>query len=257
MKLGVSYNIFDGEELLENSIKSIRENVDYISVVYQEVSNFGNPCDENLVTLLKSLKKEGLIDELHKYRPQPQRGGHFNEITKRNIGVFLSQGNGCTHHMAMDSDEFYTTEQFKFLKTTVLEGDYDSSVSQMCTYYKKPIYQLDPKEDYYVSLIFKIDDKSKYELGCPFPVLVDPTRRMVSDKCKIFTREEIEMHHMSFVRNNINTKLLNSSANSSFNTIIPKIVDYYNNWEYPNDVMWASGNLLKVKKVKNLFNVEL
>ena len=30
MKLGVSYNIFDGEELLENSIKSIRKNVDYI-----------------------------------------------------------------------------------------------------------------------------------------------------------------------------------------------------------------------------------
>ena len=55
MKLGVSYNIFDGEELLENSIKSIRENVDYISVVYQEVSNFGNPCDENLIPLLNDL----------------------------------------------------------------------------------------------------------------------------------------------------------------------------------------------------------
>ena len=34
MKLGVSYNLFDGEELLESSIKSIRDNVDYVSVVY-------------------------------------------------------------------------------------------------------------------------------------------------------------------------------------------------------------------------------
>ncbi len=179
MKLGVSYNIFDGEELLKDSIKSIRENVDYISVVYQEVSNFGNPCDPNLIPLLNKLKDEGLVDELHKYKPQPQRGGHFNEITKRNIGVFLSQGNGCTHHMAMDSDEFYTDEQFKFLKKTILEGDYDSSACQMCTYYKEPIYQLDPKEEYYVSLIFKIDSNSKYELGCPFPVLVDPTRNVL------------------------------------------------------------------------------
>ena len=41
MKLGVSYNLFDGEELLENSIKCIRDSVDHISVVYQSTSNFG------------------------------------------------------------------------------------------------------------------------------------------------------------------------------------------------------------------------
>ena len=37
-KLGVSYNLFNGEELLEASIKSIRQNVDYINVIYQEYS---------------------------------------------------------------------------------------------------------------------------------------------------------------------------------------------------------------------------
>ena len=100
MKLGVSYNIFDGEEPLENSIKSIRKNVDYISVVYQEISNFGNPCNENLIPLINELKNEGLVDEIFKYRPQPQRGGHFNEISKRNIGLFLSEGVKCTHHMS-------------------------------------------------------------------------------------------------------------------------------------------------------------
>ena len=31
MRLGVSYNLFDGEELLEHSIRCIREKVDYIS----------------------------------------------------------------------------------------------------------------------------------------------------------------------------------------------------------------------------------
>ena len=56
MKLGVSYNVFDGEELLESSIKSIRSEVDYISVVYQTVSNFGNQCSEELIPLLNRLK---------------------------------------------------------------------------------------------------------------------------------------------------------------------------------------------------------
>ena len=31
MRLGVSYNVCDGEELLEHSIRCIREKVDYIS----------------------------------------------------------------------------------------------------------------------------------------------------------------------------------------------------------------------------------
>lgn len=35
LKWGVSYSVFDGEELLEASIKAIRECVDYVNVVYQ------------------------------------------------------------------------------------------------------------------------------------------------------------------------------------------------------------------------------
>ena len=116
MKIGVSYNLFDGEELIENSIKSIRNNVDYISVVYQTISNFGQECDKGLVSLLERLKSEGLVDELFEYHPRINKGGHFNEITKRNIGLSLSEGANCTHHMAMDSDEFYTDTQFKYIK---------------------------------------------------------------------------------------------------------------------------------------------
>ena len=42
MKLGVAYNVFDAEELLEYSINSIREFADYVVVVAQETSNYGN-----------------------------------------------------------------------------------------------------------------------------------------------------------------------------------------------------------------------
>jgi len=257
MKLGVSYNLFDGEELLEGSIKQIRNEVDYISVVYQTTSNFGNPCNIELVDLLNRLKSEGLIDELFEYKPKVNKGGHFNEITKRNIGLSLSQGAGCTHHMSMDSDEYYITEQFIKLKNNIEEGDYDSSYCQMQTYYKSWEYSLEPAEEYYVSLIFKIKNDSSYVLGASSPVLVDPTRRMdPTNKHLVLKREDIQMHHGSYIRNNIRTKLENSSASINFNKDIDKIVNHYDNWSFPNKVLWGGlpSILHNVKKVKNLFN---
>jgi hypothetical protein len=252
MKIGVSYNVFDGEELLESSIKSIRNNVDYISVVYQTISNFGNECDKNLVSTLEDLKNKNLIDEIFEFKPKINRGGHFNEITKRNIGLSLSEGAGCTHHMAMDSDEFYDEEEFKYLKKIMLEGDYDSSACQMTTYYKESTYRLEPKEEYFVSLLYKIRQNREYVIGHPFPVLVDPTRRMEPGKCKIFTRDEIEMHHMSYIRKNLFRKLQNSSASPNFKNI-NKIVDYFDKWAYPQQALMGGApdkfyNIVKVDK---------
>jgi hypothetical protein len=254
LKIGVSYNIFDGEELLEGSIKQIRNLVDYISVVYQTTSNFGNPANPELPTLLERLKTDGLVDELFDYKPKINKGGHYNEITKRNIGLSLSKGVNCTHHMSMDSDEYYNIEQFNNLKKIVLEGDYDSSFCQMKTYYKEWNYQLDPPEDYYVSLLFKIKNDSEYIINAKAPVLVDPTRRMSPiNKPIVLKRDVIEMHHASYIRDNIRKKLENSSANINFNKDIDKIVEHYNNWVYPSKVMWGGlpSKLLTVKKLDN------
>lgn len=256
MRLGISYNLFDGEELLEGSIKQIRKQVDYVSVVYQTVSNFGNPCNTNLVPLLERLKSEGLVDELFEYTPKINKGGHSNEIQKRNIGLALSQGAGCTHHMSMDSDEYYLVPEFESIKKIIEEGDYDSSFCQMQTYYKSWEFSLNPPEEYYVSLIFKIKPDSSYVLGAPAPVLVDPTRRMSpSNKPLILTREQIQMHHGSYIRDNIRTKLTNSSASGNFNKDIDRITNHYNNWKYPDKVLWGGvpSTLHSVKKVESLF----
>ena len=256
IKLGVSYNLFDGFELLEGSIKQIRQHVDYVSVVYQTISNFGNPCDPELIPLLERLKSEGLIDELFEYSPKINKGGHFNEIQKRNIGLALSQGAGCTHHMSMDSDEYYLPSEFESLKKTIIDGDYDSSYCQMQTYYKSWEYALDPPETYYVSLIFKIKSDSNFVLMAPSPVLVDPTRRMSpTEKHIVFERKDIQMHHGSYIRDNIRVKLTNSSASVNFTKDIDKIVNHYNDWVYPNQVLWGGlpSTLHNVKKINNLF----
>ena len=39
----VAYNVYDGEELLLDSIRSIKSNVDYICVVYQTVTRLMRP----------------------------------------------------------------------------------------------------------------------------------------------------------------------------------------------------------------------
>ena len=68
MKIGVSYNLWKGEELLPYSIKSIRNEVDYIVVVYQNISNY-NEFRFDLTPLLNEMVSVGLIDEIVLYKP--------------------------------------------------------------------------------------------------------------------------------------------------------------------------------------------
>ena len=256
MILGVSYNIFDGEEVLEGCIKQIREQVDFISVVYQTKSNFGNPADANLVPLLEDLKSRGLVDKLYLYEPTTIEGFN-NEVTKRNIGLDLSRKANCTHHMSMDSDEYYTLEEFKYMKEQIEEKDADAAYCKMQTYYKTWEYALDPPEEYYVATIYKIKENAKFVFQYPCTVLVDPTRRMSKvNNPLVFTRENVQMHHGSYIRNDVRSKLENSSSKGAFANDIERIVDHYNKWEYPNKVLWGSfpTKELTVVKVKNLFN---
>jgi hypothetical protein len=255
MKLGACYNLFDGEELLESSITQIREYLDYVTVVYQTTSYYGNKCNSNLLDVLEDLKSKKLIDSILEYRTVDTLP-HVNEINKRNIGLELSINNGCSHHMSMDSDEFFIKTQFDNLKKVMSENDYDSSYCKMISYYKSGEYIRIPNEEYYVPLIYKINKNNRFQHGIYCPVEVDPTRRIMSEKFKIFKRDELEMHHFSMVRDNIRSKLDNSSAKKLFVNNIDSIVECYNKWEYPNDVIWP-GNppyFVKIKKVKNLFN---
>ena len=63
-KLGAAYNVFDGIELLEGSIRSVRPVVSYVVVVFQTVSNFGVPAPKGTAAALRALKEMGVVDEL-------------------------------------------------------------------------------------------------------------------------------------------------------------------------------------------------
>jgi len=260
MKLGVAYNLFDGEELIEYSIKSIRNNVDFITVLYQEVSNHGVKCSDGILEFLEELKTKGLIDEIHLFIPDiTDTGGEnasLNETRKRNMGLEISRNKGCTHHMSIDTDEFYTDEQFKYMKEVLENGDFHAAACQHCQYYKDSKYILKNKEQEYVTTIEKINPETKYVYMIGFPVPVDPTRKTNNRNIKIFNRSEVEMHHMSFVRKDISKKLMSHSSKRFFSLEqINKIDEYYNSWTYPNPAMWAGANLLEVIEVPRLFEI--
>lgn len=259
MKLGVSYNVFeDSIELLEKSIESIRDKVDFISVIYQNVSNFGENSSDEYKSRLDDILYSGLVDFNFLYNPVVNSNPHQNEINKRQIGLNVSLNKKCTHHMSMDSDEFYTEESLDNIIEDLKNG-VESGYAQMKTYYKEPFLQLSPPEEYYVSLFYKINKNTKYEFNCFTPVLVDPTRRIVNGNYKIYKRNEVEMHHMSYVRENIDLKLRNSSARVNFNQNMEKISNHYKNFKKGDKALLAGTDLryYDLIEVDNIFNIQL
>ena len=249
MKLGVAYNVFDGIELLESSINNIRSEVDYICVIYQKTSNIGMRIDGCMFQYMLS-KIADLVDCFYEYKPNLLLDGCGNEINKRNIGLELCRGEKCTHFMSMDVDEFYVKDEFINAKRMLDNTNYDGSTCMMQEYYGDNEHTFLPNDKYVVSFIYKITDNI-FKYGTYFPNNVDPTRRIKCGNIKIFDRSELQMHHMTWVRNDIRMKMLNSSGRNKYGTDdeINSVVDYYNNWQDGMDAFFQSGKhkLIKIK----------
>jgi len=264
MRLGVAYNLFDGEELLEYSIKSIRKNVDFICVIWQKISNHGEPCSEEMEDFLNKLVRDGLVDKLYLYEPDIVNIGgdnaRLNEIKKRNIGLELCRQNRCTHHMTIDTDEFYTDKQFRFMKKEMERGNYGTGYCRHVQYYHDSIYQFKYPERNYVSTIEKIMPNTKFVYNIPCVVVIDPTRKTNNVMeggltYRIFTRKECEMHHMSYVRKDFRKKTKSHSNRSDFsNESIEKIIECYESWKYPEKCIKAEG-LSEVIEVPRQFEI--
>jgi len=265
--VGVAYNVFDGEELLKYSIESIIDSVDFIVVVAQEKSNFGN-TNSNLRKSLEQLKTEGYIDLIHWYEPilkYDKEGnvnsdsGTNNEHEKRQIGLEICKTYGCNIFSSMDCDELYDSETYKWALNDFVQGEYDSSFCQMKTYYKYPTLQLFPPETYYVPLFYRIDCNTKFtfEFVPPYPAEIDPTRRIKAGYSRIYSRNEIEMHHFSYVRKDMKSKILNSSAH--FNNDIQQIVlNHFNNFAKIEDGgLFLNNQKFDLIEVENKFKIEI
>jgi len=275
-KIGVSYNVFDGEELLPFSIKSIRGSVNYISVVYQTISNYGNPASHDLKEKLEKMKNDGLIDELYYYTPNLNLTPHQNEIIKRNIGLHLAKKNRCNYFISMDTDEFYDEIEFKNALNYVDKNNIKTSAVSIIEYLGSPEnkiiggYTFTPKDvelyNFYVPFIIKINHLKKQSHGQGyFPCLVDPTRGVADKgKFKLFSVQEIAMHHMSTVRLDLDKKYDNSSLLDSSEEdiiLVRKIQQEIISYHFQDGLTLNKGYSLfrnnLVKRVSNKFNIKI
>jgi len=270
MKVGAVYSLFNSEELVEGSIKSIRSSVDFIAIVYQTKSNFGNSYQLGK-SVAKDLLSRGLVDKILPFEPfvfhqDIKMSGVFNTIKKRNIAQRLARQNGCTHFLSLDCDEFYLTEQLDNAIKIVKEGDYDSSFCQMETYYKYPECQLVPKwEGYYVPFLYKIRDNIEHTFFDDWDkeLFVDNCRRQEVGKKYVFKRDELEMHHFSYLRKDIRNKYENTEYSTLLNPDwINQMEESYNNFDIEKDssvsILKSDGiEPSKFKIVSNQFNIKI
>ena len=220
VKWGVSYSVFEGEELLEPSLLSIRDSVDYINVVYQIESWTRKYKNRNIVAVVENLRNKGLIDEIIEYKPNTNLGPSKNEIKKRNLGLKYAKKAGCNYFMTMDVDEFYVKSEIEKVKKDIIENDITHSYCSIVQYGTIPTKLMHNNHcNFAVSLFCKIGKFSRLQTDSKQIAIVDPKRRM--SNClgsKYFFFCDIMMHHMSYVRNNLEIKL-RASSNAYVNNI--------------------------------------
>lgn len=265
MKLGISYNIFDGQEMLPFAVLNLRPYAHKIFIIYQKVSNYGN-TNPDLMPMIKELESRGLIDKAFEYEPNiftddngnvKWQSGTFNEIQKRQLGLEIARANGCDTYMTLDCDELYDSTQFKWAMEDFETGNYDTSFTRLLTYYKKPTLQLTPPETWYQPLFYKIKKDTKFEFLDDYPVVTDRTKMVKAGHCRVYKQDEIVQHHFAYVRHNLDSKVTNSSAQSDEKS--KEAVKYhFNNWSSVNDGAIMIGmQKYGLKEVENKFDIDL
>lgn len=239
--LAVSYIVFDDViEHLESSINCIRNDVDYISCVYQHVSFHGTPGRDSNYEILDNLYKRGLLDFIIYTNNDFSLTGHQNTIRHRNLGLQDAIDKNFGYFLSIDGDEYYVKDEFKKTKDLIIDRGFESSACQMITYYKYLNLILDPPEDYYCPFIYKINKNYRFGQSTDFPVGISLDRLYHSNNFIKLDRSQIQMHHMSSVRSNLKVKLENHICTSQFKNEINYLVDYYNNYKYPDKILFQA-----------------
>ena len=201
MILSASYNFYNGEEHLKASLQSIRNQVDYITIVYQKQSNAGNPISDEALTILHDVKKEKLCDKLIEFTPNLNKARQENELEKRRIGLQAALRKKCSHFFTIDADEFYREKELKYAKDYIEKNRI--LATSCCSFFhlKRPIYR--SKDITCCSFITKLS--KEITIGGDYYIpYIDPTRSLkhthktVTNKfLQFFSKREIEHHHFN------------------------------------------------------------
>lgn len=242
MRLAAIYNVWDGDELLKGSVDQIKGLVDDIIIVWQDVSNFGEHYTPQF--------DNELLEEcvFIKYNPNLSLNGFNNEKIKRQAGIDKAKELGCTHFVMLDCDEYYLPDQFEAVKNAVKILGLEGTVVKLITYYKNKNWRLEGMEGYFVPFIHRLRPDTICGVN-NYPFWSDPTRNI---NCKDVTEIEPSvcvMHHFSWVRNNIERKLNNSSAKINFSHKIPKFIEEFETAKLGDIVSYYDRKLIEAEGI--------
>ena len=231
IKLGVSYNLFNGEELLKASILSIRNHVDYINVVWQDYSWTYEKANLKLKKILEELQHQGLVDEIIEYKVNKGINPRKGKCRKINLGIKDMKRKGVTHFLLMDVDEFYDGNEFEKAKRIVFEKRLTHSVCSIYDYRISSIYRMRDARDYCVGFIFKMTPFSYVvanEKINNMPCRIDlfrtvPFFRLFGNR--FYYLNCVSMHHMTGIRNDYDSKM--KSTISVYSEEGRKAIEYY------------------------------
>lgn len=213
-KFGITYSIWDGEELLLQSIQSIRNQVDYINIIWQEHSWSGELYTAEMRELLDYLKANDYIDELIEYKVNPRLNPQRNEILKRNLGLYYICKSKCDYFMTMDSDEFYLSDELSIAKQYIIDNNIQYTYCPIKEYIHSSKYQLiENLHTDYVPFFSQITLPCQLGKNKQSPYITDPSRQdKFNNKKKSYKLlDNIYMHHMTNIRADLESKYRNSS----------------------------------------------
>src|SRR6478736_795866 len=209
MKLAAIFNVWmDSIELLGRAIECMP--AEEIIIVWSEYSNRGERATPYLYIY-------GQKVHFVQCEPKSYNNPADSETRKRNAGLHKAKELGCTHFIMCDSDEFYIREEFeetkKLFDSTCIYG----VVHPVRVYVGRPTLWCD--DHTLVPGIQRLFDDSEVGFFQRYPFAydregnahIDPTRRPNTDIG--IDKSPFFMHHMSYVRQNIDLKIRNSSAN--------------------------------------------
>ena len=158
IKLGVSYAVFSGLDLLKPSIQNIKPFASHITVVWSPISSTGEKIADYALDLLNDLYDSKLIDELIRFDPKITNDPvqmQDNCRLKREIGRLSCVSAHCTHHLIRDCDEFHDALQMKQILDTY--PTVDCTLSRIREYIRNPFTRIKKISDLYVPFIQLID----------------------------------------------------------------------------------------------------
>lgn len=240
MKLAALFTVYNGLEILESSVNAISPYVDGVICAYQNTSNKGevNPYVGEFC--------EALGLDCIEFVPDLTVNTKTNERTKHDMMLQAAKLRGYTHAILLATDHFYTPEQIKWAKADVAANDWDVTATAMHTYYKRPTWRVDPIEDYFMPFIIAIRPNTTIERVPSFPWKVDPSVQVnTCHHARLYTPDEVLLHHYSMVRVDIQEKFRNAAASIRWKPEqVERFVSEFKNAKLGDQISYFKGRTL-------------